>query len=204
MIRRVEKSERALSLEITRAGNLVRGSYSQPVTGWITLELSLRRGSITRYEDFLFVYHTKRKGLKRPTQQKLRGFDDLWRLVPPRSVGKFGIPKFCEKIFKFLVKRPVALQFSKRRNTLLKFLIINVKLMLLKIFLFKRSKGVGMSKNTTLRMFIRLIKFFYKIKMCQAKSLIDVTSIINKLIKNNLIYGLNNKNRRICKQSKIC
>ena len=54
-------------------------------------------------------------------------------------------------------------------------------------------RGVEMSKDTTFRIFIRLIKIFYKIKIYQAKSLIVVTSIINKLIKKNLIFSFNNK-----------
>merc|ERR1711991_200700 len=53
-------------------------------------------------------------------------------------------------------------------------------------------RGVGMSKDIAFKIFIRLIKIFYKIKIYQAKSLIDVTSTINKLIKKNLILSFDN------------
>ena len=70
-------------------------------------------------------------------------------------------------------KRLVALEFLKRKNTLLKFLIRNKKLLLLKIFLFKRrnSSNYNFRNKNTLLVQINFSSIFVKFsKNCKLKS----------------------------------
>lgn len=96
------------------------------------------RGFLTR------ISHLK-KGSKGPTQQKLRGFNDLWRLVFPKNVGEFGTLKFFKKIFNFLF-------IIKNVSSPLKFQKFNLTPMMRnKLTKARRLAAPGKTKFTVLR-----------------------------------------------------